>query len=475
MPEQTSSLDYSLQTRLLVAISILLGIFLSLTGLVLDSAFRNSLQTRVAEQLQVQIYVLLAAVDEEEGSFYFVEDLREPRLVQINSGLYGFISNAAGEVLLRSPSAIEQDPGQFAFQRETLARGQSDFGRINAASGEEYFLARYGVIWESQQQNYTFTILESTSTYALEVADFRTSLWSWLGGLALLLLVLQLLLLHWGLEPLRRLAGDLKLIENGEANCLNNAYPRELKTVTDNLNLLIQSERKQQDRYRTTLADLAHSLKTPLAIIRGQLADTSTHEPDTTQVEAGSLHIIDEQVRQMNQIINYQLQRAVKANDGNVLARRANIARLTKQVLTALQKVYADKHIKVDYQLDAAVDFLGDERDMLEILGNVLDNAFKYGRDQVWVSGKLDTENGSVFLLQIEDNGVGIPEKLREYVLQRGARVDSLVQGQGIGLAVVTDILGSYGGQINIGESRHGGACVQLRFVNVQLREQEAP
>lgn len=471
MSEQPSSLDYSLQTRLLVAVSVLLGIFLSLTGLVLDSAFRNSLQTRVAEQLQVQIYVLLAAVDEEEGTFYFVEDLREPRLVQINSGLYGFISNVDGEVLLRSPSAIEQDLERFDFQHDTLARGQSDFGRINAGNGEEYFLARYGVIWESQQQNYTFTILESTSTYALEVADFRTSLWSWLGGLALLLLVLQLLLLHWGLEPLRRLASDLKLIENGEVDSLKNPYPRELKAVTDNLNLLIQSERKQQGRYRTTLADLAHSLKTPLAIIRGQLLDMAGNKPDKPGAETGPLHIIDEQVRQMNQIVSYQLQRAVKANDGNVLARRANIARLTTQVLGALQKVYADKHIRVNCELDAEVDFLGDDRDMLEILGNVLDNAFKYGKDQVWITGEF---RAGVFFMQIEDNGQGIPEKQREYVLQRGARVDSLAQGQGIGLAVVTDILGSYGGHISIVASRHGGACIQLELDNVQLREQGA-
>jgi len=136
------------------------------------------------------------------------------------------------------------------------------------------------VVWENGQDQYDFVVLESTGPYLAEVNNFRASLWSWLGGVAVLLLVLQVLLLRWGLSPLRRLAQDLKQIEAGASEQLKGSYPRELRPVTENLNLLIKTERKQQARYRETLGDLAHSLKTPLAVIAGVLQALG-HSRDT--------------------------------------------------------------------------------------------------------------------------------------------------------------------------------------------------
>lgn len=457
---------YSLQTRLLVAVSVLLTVFLSFTGAVLDRAFRSSVEAGVAEQLQVQIYVLLAAADEADGRFYFYENIREPRFSQLNSNLYGFISSVDGGALLRTPSALEVDFDSLGLSQD-LTRGETRFGRLTSGNGTEYFVSSYAVIWENRPDPIVFSVLESTQTYLAEVGKFRASLWSWLGGLAVLLLVLQVLLLRWGLSPLRRLARDLKKIESGASEALSSDYPVELQSVTQNLNLLIQTERKQQSRYRTTLGDLAHSLKTPLAVIQGEMTNwmTGSAPPDA---QNNSAELIQEQLQRMNQIVGYQLQRAVRSDSTNTLARQVNVAESVSKISRALEKVYASKNVNVMQDIDPALSFLGDERDLMEVIGNLLDNACKYGNGAVSVRAWAQGSAPPVMYLQVEDDGPGISDEDGERVLQRGVRLDTLAQGQGIGLAVLADIVGSYGGSISVDRSSLGGARFTLQFSNVR-------
>lgn len=458
---------YSLQSRLLVAVSVLLTLFLGLTGIVLDRAFRSSIEAGVAEQLQAQIYVLLSAVEEDGGQFYFLQDLREPRFSQLNSGLYGLVSNPERGEVLRTPSALELNFPDFSSLWQNVGRGEFQFARATAGDGVEYFVAAYGVIWENGSAPYDFAVVESTSTYMAEVNNFRKSLWSWFGGVAVLLLILQVLLLHWGLSPLRRLADDLKRIESGEGEQLDPDYPKELQAVTQNLNLLIKSERKQQTRYRETLGDLAHSLKTPLAVVAGLLQSLlrkrAVLEDDDAQSQ---IQAVEEQLERMNQIVGYQLQRAVKTNGSSSLARRVDVAAAIGKILGALEKVYAVKNMAVRSQVEPGLFFLGDERDLMEVMGNILDNAFKYGSRRVMVQASVREQPQRQLRICVEDDGPGISESDQEFVLQRGARLDTLAQGQGIGLAVVSDIMSSYGGQIDIGSSEEGGARVELVFNN---------
>jgi two-component system sensor histidine kinase PhoQ len=463
MSPASSTKEYSLQTRLLNAFSVLLCIFLGLTGVVLDRAFRSSVEAGLAEQLQVQIYVLLSAVEEDQGEFYLIQDLREPRFTQLNSGLYGLVTNPLAGELLRTPSALEFDFSAAIGLWQDIGQGEIWFSRTRLDTGEEFFIAAYGVVWENGEDQYNFAVLESTNTYLVEVSNFRTSLWSWLGGVAVLLLILQVLLLHWGLSPLRRLAIDLKQMESGDSEQLEEQYPKELKGVTENLNLLIKSERKQQARYRETMADLAHSLKTPLAVVAGVMESMRTVEHGDSEAK---IIAAEEQLERMNQIIGYQLQRAVKSNGSSSLARRVMIIEVIRKILRALDKVYASKQMQVECQVDSGIAFLGDERDLMEILGNVLDNAYKYGSKRILISTAVTNSPLHQLSLVVEDDGPGIAAAHQDSVLQRGVRLDTLAQGQGIGLAVVTDIVGSYGGQIEISGAKLGGARVQLVFRN---------
>ena len=460
MTTKSTAADYSLQTRLLIVFSILLGVFLFLTGVVLDRAFSNSIEAGAQDRLQGHIYLLLAGADEESGEFFFLEDLQEPRFDQLDSGLYGFISNAAIGELWRSDSARTFNlPGSEILQ-QPINVGENRFERVVIEDAEVYFILHYGIQWEDNNE-YNFSVIESAAPYYSEITNFRTNLRSWLGGVAIVLLLIQFYGMKWGLSPLQLMENDLKEIESGNKDKLEGDYPEELRGVTDNLNLLIESERKQQSRYRTTLGDLAHSLKTPLAVIAGVLPKLKEKHISESEEQLAS---VSDQLDRMNQIISYQLQRAVRSNDGHSLLKLVNAASAIEKVIEALVKVYAEKAIELETQIDKSAVFNGDERDLMEVLGSVLDNAFKYGENKIRVSLIQTGVKNKDLNIIVEDDGPGVPEDKREFILQRGARSDTLSQGQGIGLAVVTDIVSSYGGEIAVDKSDLSGAKIKIVF-----------
>jgi two-component system sensor histidine kinase PhoQ len=308
------------------------------------------------------------------------------------------------------------------------------------------------VLWETgsgQAVPLQFTVMESAGPIDADIAVYRRYLLFWLGGSALLLLVCQAAILGWGLTPLRRLTAEVAAIEAGSAERLVGDYPREVQPLTSNLNALLASERSRRERVRNTLADLAHSLKTPLAVL---------HSADTA--DAGFAGIVREQTARMEQIVNYQLQRSAGGNHN--LLQLVPVLPLVERLRDTLLKVHADTQPEVEVAIDPHCQFRGDERDFLEVVGNVMDNACKYGGGKVRVSANGGAP--SPLTLVVEDNGPGIPTTERERILQRGTRLDQLEPGYGLGLAVAADIIGSYRGSLEIQASDWGGACVVLRF-----------
>lgn len=441
---------YSLRRRLVLAFGVLLILFMGLAGLVLDRAFKQSVAASVRERLQLQVYALVS-VAEPEGEGFFLPDLEEARYRQLDSGLYGFIFDSAGRELWRSPSALSANVDAEALGAGRVPPGQTLFGELDSEQSLLSF-ANYGTYWPTRGQQYSFVVLESAEPTAAEIRQFQSSLWFWLGGLALLLSLIQYFLLRWGLLPLQRLAHDVSRIESGDSDQLGDDYPAELQAVSQNLNLLIRSERERQGRYRSTLGDLAHSLKTPLAVISGLVRERGGSEAGGADPQ---LREIAEQVERMDQIVSWQLRRAVKSHTPRLLARQVAVAPVLEKILGALAKVYRDKDVQVTRDLRADARFAGDEGDLMELAGNLLDNAFKYGQGRVSVSAR---RQGRCLLLEVGDDGPGIAEAQRHWVLQRGARADTLKSGQGIGLTVAADIVSAYGGEMRLDSSPLGGA-----------------
>jgi len=272
--------------------------------------------------------------------------------------------------------------------------------------------------------------------------------------MALVLLLAQGFILRWGLRPLRTVTDDLQQIEQGHTDRLDGRYPKELVGLTSSLNSLIEHGKAVQVRYRNSLDDLAHSLKTPLAILQSSDSDSSN---------PGDNHaLVREQVERMDEIISHQLQRAA-VSGRTTLAKPVPVGRVVERLLRSLDKVYREKPVTVDLELDSSATFTGDEADLTEILGNLLENAYKYCNHAVRVSVSKDQPADGVEI-RIEDDGPGIAAEQVETILQRGRRMDESIPGQGIGLSMANEIITVYGGQLVFAASPLGGSLLRVRF-----------
>ncbi len=451
----------SLRVRMLLSATLVLVVFLGVLGVVVDNAFRQSAGQAVSERLQLHIYALIAAsVEDDKGGavdLYLPTELQEPGFNAMGSGLFGVVFTPNGKEIWRSVSALELELG--APEKDVLlaedTAGIVTFSELLPAAGHgSLFYLTYPVIWESGlgDARFVYVVLQDFEPYSNEVATFRESLWGWLIAAVVVLVGLQAAIMYWGLLPIAGLEHDLKAIEEGRQEYLVGQYPTEINGVTRSLNLLLSEERAQRERYRTTLADLAHSLKTPLAILKAE-----AEKPEQMLGEVAAA--LDQQVTRMTDIVSYQLERAVSSSS-KLFRSSTPIRPVTAKLMTALTKVYKEKNVAFLQEV-SDVDFPGDERDLMELLGNLLDNACKYGQGKVRLAAEVAA--GRV-RLSVEDNGFGIPESDRGRVLERGLRLDSREPGQGIGLAIVAEIVDRYNGEIEIVNSSLGGARVIASF-----------
>ena len=446
---------HSLHSRLLLAASLVLAGFIGATGLALDNAFRVSTQAAMQDRLQSHIYALLAAADEDkDGRMLPPRDLPEPRFSEPDSGLYAVITDQNNQPLWRSASLTGRDIEVSAPQLP----GNSSFSQL-VSSGMQLYVFTFGVAWEDYagtEALYTFTVAEDTTVFQTEIDSFRSTLWGWLGGMALVLLLAQGIILRWGLRPLRTVTNDLQQIEKGRADSLDGHYPKELTGLTSSLNSLIEHSKAVQIRYRNSLDDLAHSLKTPLAILQ------SSHSGDSSSDPGDGQSLVSEQVKRMDEIISRQLQRA-SVSGRATLAKPVPVGQVVERLVRSLDKVYRNKQVAVNLELDPAATFTGDEADLTEVLGNLLENAYKYCKHTVLVRVKTDTHAAGIEI-NIEDDGPGIAAHQVDTVLQRGRRMDESIPGQGLGLSMANEIIGVYGGELAIAASPLGGTLLRVTF-----------
>lgn len=449
-------LNPSIHTRILLAASIVLAAFLSASGFALDRAFRSNAETALRDRLQGHVYALLAAAEVNgAGQLRLARPLADPRFTTPGSGLYAEIDGPKGQSVWQSPSQLGV---QIPFAALVQA-GRWRYRKLSIQDGTTVLALSFTVLWEDAtgaDQRFTFHVAQNLKPLEAQVAGFRHTLWGWLAALALLLLGAQGLVLRWGLAPLRRVADDLAAIETGAHEALEGGYPRELDALTANLNELLRHQRAHLERYRNTLGDLAHSLKTPLAVLGG-VADDDGHDQ-------AALETIREQVMRMREIVDYQLQRAATSGMAP-LAAPIPVAPVVDTIVATLGKVYADKAVQFDLSVDAGARFRGEQGDLMELLGNLLDNACKWARQRVSIGVRTPRGSAAARLrlqLEIEDDGPGIPAAQAEEILQRGVRADSRTPGHGIGLAMVRDIVDAYGGTLTFGASPLGGAKVEV-------------
>ena len=447
---------YSLSSRLLISVSVLLLLFFGATIAVLDSAFTEAGEQARRDILDGHLVALLAAAEPgDDGELALPDRLREPRFGRIGSGLYGELRDMDGEVLWRSRSAL----GLVIPDGVVPELGEQLFARESLVDGTPLLTLSLGVDWEFDEdafKPYVFKVAESLDSFDSQIARFRRQLFGWFAAVALTMLLAFSFLLRGMMKPLRKIETEIGEIEGGSRVSLSSEFPTELTGVARNMNLLIDSERARSDRYRNTLDNLAHSLKTPLAAMRALLNDRKGKQFGDR---------FDEQIERMDEIVRYQLRKTAASVADNLVLKPVLVEKEVARLIEGLRKVYHDKGPDFEVRIESGMQFRGDTGDFLELAGNLLDNACKWCEQRVRITavpsvGALGIASGMV--LTVSDDGPGIPQDAADALLQRGMRLDESTPGHGIGLAVVKDIARSYGGRLSINTSDLGGAEITV-------------
>jgi two-component system sensor histidine kinase PhoQ len=422
----------------------------------MQNSYERSLTLAKKEELSTTAFAMISEFEFEDGevvmpSRLFVEDLNLP-----GSDLVAAIKWRKQQVW-QSQSSIDNDINANMFnllfrQTEEHLPGEtiflSDFNEENthfALSKKAEFLI------DGNFEEVSFLVINNKNTYQRELSTFINRLWGWIVILSLILLGLIALSLRSVFMPMQNIIARIGEIEEGKIDQINDNYPLELQPLQKSINKLLNSEKQQRERYKKSLDDLAHSIKTPLSIILGQ-ADLSND--------------IKEPVLHIDNIVKRQLKRATINVVGFLPS--IDVAPLTKSLLDAMTKIHQQKALSLTLEMPESASLSIDPTDYMEILGNLLDNACKAAKSTVNVTYKRQATST---LVCVEDNGKGISELAISAITERGRRLDTYSEGQGLGLALVVDMLESYGGELHIQSEQDKGSrfCMQLphqRFSN---------
>lgn len=451
MPAPGAGRPFSLRLRLLLLATTVMVVALVIVGIALSAAQHRAAEIALRERMESYVYLVLAASDvDPAGRLTVGDDLGDPRLTQPGSGIYAHLHDGGSH--WSSPSAL----GVELPELEPLGAGEIQFSEPGPTL--EFYAFRYGIAWELPDQTVvpmTVVILVEPGQLEAQLEGFQQSLVRSLAAAGVILVIAQLLMVLMAFRPLRRVAEDVAGIESGKSSRLQGRYPSELEPLARNVNRLLDTEQANQERYRNALDSLAHSLKTPLAVIR---AGVHVEGEEARQA-------IDKAAEDMDHLISTRLHRAA-ASTRRTLAEPVAVLPEANRVLASLQKVYSQKMIAVDATITPELQFYGEKRDLLELMGNLFDNAFKYGASKVRISAAAveGSSNRPGLWMLVEDDGPGIEPSRWSQLLQRGVRGDERVEGHGLGLAIVLELVSAYGGDISISRSELGGASVKIEI-----------
>jgi two-component system sensor histidine kinase PhoQ len=441
----------SLRARVVLWVCVALVVLFAATIIGLDIAFSRSTTQARHDLLDVQALGLVALAEpDDKGEIRLPNDAIDPQYGVANSGLYGALFDSNGRALWQSLSLLGRD---FPVD-EVVPRGERRYVTVDVPGFPPIEALLMGLGWEDRPAPYTFAVGVSLEPYYERQATFRRYLIGWFVGVTVTMLLVVSGLLTFVLLPVRRLERQVREVEAGERVSLTGKYPDELVGLADNLNMLIDTERRRLVRYRNTLDDLAHSLKTPLAAMRTLLSERSQSTQEKTDA-------LNRELERMDQRVSYQLRRARASGATGLGTEPVAVAPILDDLKQTLDKVYRDKRVSCRVIAAPGASFRGDPGDLTEILGNLMDNAYKYCAGRVRVAAESTADR---LVITVADDGKGISDEFAAQLFQRGKRADDSVPGHGIGLAVVRETVELYRGTLRVGRSDLGGAELRVEL-----------
>ena len=435
----------SLTRRMIVVAALWITALLLLGGFALDRVLTGTIVRNFDEQLESVLNTGLVAASEigPEGEVRFNRQPADQRFIEPYSGLYFQVSGEGADTF---PSRSLWD------RRLRVDDGHQDIN-VHIYNSDEFAdeplrIAERDVILPGSKVRWRFQVAQSREMIDTQIRQLRSTLfWSFL-ALGIGLLILAALQTFYGLWPLRRVRQDVAAIRSGAKTRISQDLPLEVRPLAEEINQLLAHSEEQAEEARRHAGNLAHALKTPLTVITNAATAKAPDLADTVCREA----IV------MRRQVDHHLARARAIGRRASAHARATVWESAEAVQRAVDRLYED--VTVDIAGDRQAQVRVERQDLDEMLGNLVENAAKYGGGRVFVT--VAPKDGVIDIL-VEDDGRGIPEPQREAIFQRGARLDTDKPGTGLGLAIVRDVAEIYGGRITLEESEDlGGLLARL-------------
>jgi signal transduction histidine kinase len=450
--QRLKQMSRRLSVRVIAVSTLLAALALILVGTIIGDLYRNAIERRFDALLSAHLFALVTATDvTAQKRLVGAPQLGDPRYGQPDSGWYWEVTPVSDGVTgrLASPFLTSTLPAP------TTAEAPFDAGferryTVAGPQGEELRTVETEVELGTEAAIARLRVMGDLDEVHSEAAEFRRQIGLYLSATGLLMIAVNALAMMVALRPLDRARMALGAVRKGEAQRLDGSFPPEIEPLAEEINALIDSNRRIVDRARVQVGDLAHALKTPLAVITNEAGSSAK----------GALPgVIAEQAAVMRRQIDHYLQRARFAAQKGTVAYRTDIGPVLDKLVRVFAKLNPDKTI--NHELDRGkIVFAGEAQDLEEILGNLLENSSKWAVSRISVSGVV--QQAERFTLIIDDDGPGIAPERRDEALKRGRRLDETKPGTGLGLSIVSELAREYGGTVDLSVSPMGGLRVTV-------------
>lgn len=437
----------SLRVRLLLAAAIAIAIALILSGVVLARLFVQHVEDRVGAELQTHLNQIAAGIELDGGGVMQLASApADPRFLEPYSGLYWQLDLAGGR-RQRSRSLWDFE---LALPPDELSNGSIHRHELPGPKRTMVFAVERALTIDAGAQTLPFRAVVAVDRREIDdaAAKFRVALWKSLAVIGVALLAAFGAMLYAGWLPLRRLSTALKDVHGGRKPTVDGKFPSEVEPLVADMNRLLEQQRQSIGRAREQASDLAHGFKTPLAVLSAVARDLKRAGRVAPAAE------IETQVDLMGRHVRRELARARTGGASTAALGGTAVLAVVDKVVAAMRRIAGDRDLDWSVSGDVKIRFAGDETDLLEIIGNLCENAGKWARTRVQIDVQA---TGDSVDLSVDDDGPGIPDGAEDEALARGRRLDESAEGSGLGLSIVTKIVAAYDGKIELARSCLGG------------------
>jgi signal transduction histidine kinase len=451
----------SLATRLFLSATAWVAVILLITGIILSSVYRDATERAFDRRLNLYLRTLVAEVaTPDEPPDHQFQSLGEPLFELPLSGWYWQITrtDTEKEDTRASRSLWDKKLPKLEEHGAELSAAGIRQGYVEGPEGQTLRMVERPVDLGADGK-----FLVDVAGDASEIFDETRSFDYYLGGtfvaLSIVLVLTTIFQVRFGLAPLKRISDAIADIRSGRAERLEGEFPVEIAPLARETNALIDANREIVERARTHVGNLAHAIKTPLSVI---VNEATSHSADPFAEK------VLEQADVMRDQVAHHLERARIAARVTIVSTVTEVGAVVDALRRTMEKIHRDRDIAIEISGGSKVTFRGERQDLEEMVGNLVDNACKWAASRVFIEvvpGEA-TEPGAAPMLRIlvDDDGRGLSEKERAQVSRRGQRLDESKPGSGLGLSIVTDLAGLYGGSLTLGPAPIGGLRAELRL-----------